>query len=119
MSGRPRSRTTIAPWQVWWVDFNPQVGHEQAGRRPAIVVGTALACSLPNGLAILVPCTSTDRKLPIQPRVVLAGRPGFAQCDQVRAMSTDRLMSPHAAGTITKEERKAIAFALRTLVNVH
>jgi mRNA interferase MazF len=116
---RSRRRITVAPWQVWWVDFDPQVGHEQAGRRPAIVVGTALACSLPNGLALLVPCTSTDRGLPIQPPVVLAGRPGFAQCDQVRALSTDRLVSRHAAGTITKPERQAIAFALRSLINVN
>src|SRR5690606_8766262 len=43
----------LAPWQVWWVDFDPQVGREQAGRRPAIVVGSTLACSLPNRLAIV------------------------------------------------------------------
>ena len=23
-----------------WIDFNPQAGHEQAGRRPAIVLTT-------------------------------------------------------------------------------
>lgn len=30
----------LAPWQVWWVDFDPQLGREQAGLRPAIVVST-------------------------------------------------------------------------------
>lgn len=64
-------------------------------------------------------CTSTDRKLPIQPRVVLAGRPGFAQCDQVKALSTDRLVARHTAGTIAKPERDAITFALRSLISVH
>jgi PemK-like, MazF-like toxin of type II toxin-antitoxin system len=42
----------ITPWQVWWADFDPQIGQEQTGRRPAIVVGTTLACSLPDRLVI-------------------------------------------------------------------
>jgi mRNA interferase MazF len=115
---RPR-RQTVAPWQVWWANFDPQVGQEQSGRRPAIVVGTALACSLPNGLALVVPCTSTDRRLPIQPPVMLAGRPGFAQCDQVKAISTDRLVTRHQTGILTPPERAAIAFALSQLICTH
>ena len=40
-----------------WIDFNPQAGHEQAGRRPAIVlsprsyngkVGLCLLCPITN-----------------------------------------------------------------------
>jgi mRNA interferase MazF len=40
-----------------WLDFNPQAGHEEAGRRPALVlspssynakVGLALLCSMTN-----------------------------------------------------------------------
>ena len=58
----------IAPWEVWWADFDPQIGREQAGLRPAIVVGTAFACQLPNHLAFVVPCTTTDRELPFIPR---------------------------------------------------
>jgi mRNA interferase MazF len=108
----------IAPWQVWWVDLNPQRGREQAGRRPAVVVGTALACSLPNGLTIVVPCTSTNRNLPFQPPIVLAGRAGVAMCEQLKSVSVDRLVSPHPAGTVTDTEREAIMFALRQLVHV-
>ena len=104
---------------MWWAEFDPKVGHEQGGRRPAIVVGTALACSLPNGLALVVPCTSTDRRLPIQPPVTLAGHPGFAQCDQVKAISNDRLVTRHQAGTITSPERAAIAFVLGQLICTH
>jgi mRNA-degrading endonuclease toxin of MazEF toxin-antitoxin module len=25
----------IAPWQLWWANFDPKVGREQAGLRPA------------------------------------------------------------------------------------
>ncbi len=108
----------LEPWQVWWCEFDPQVGTEQAGRRPAIVVGTSLACSLPNRLVLVVPCTSTNRNAPWQPLVALAGRAGYAMCDQIKALSTDRLVSLHTAGKITQAERAAIQFALRQLVNV-
>jgi mRNA interferase MazF len=112
------ARPTIAPWQVWWANFSPQVGREQAGQRPTVVVGTALACALPNRLVLVVPCTSTDRDLPIHPRIVLDGRPGFAMCDQIKAISVDRLVSPHRARTLTDAEIAEITFVLRQLVSV-
>jgi mRNA interferase MazF len=107
----------VAPWQVWWTDFNPQVGREQAGLRPSIVVGTVLACSLPNGLAVVVPCTTTDRGLPVHPRVVLDGRAGVALCDQVKAISVDRLVSRHRV-RLKEDEVDSIKFALRMIVQV-
>jgi mRNA interferase MazF len=79
--------TRVRPWEVWWVDFSPRVGHEQAGDRPAIVVGGRLACALPNGLALVVPVTNTDRRLVWQPAVVIGDRPSHAMCDQIRAIS--------------------------------
>jgi mRNA interferase MazF len=109
--------TVVAPWQVWWVDFDPSVGREQAGDRPAIVVGTPLACRFPNGLAIVVPCTRTNRGLAWQPEVVLAGSVGYAMCEQVKALPVERLRRRHPAqlddGTITR-----VKFALRQVVNV-
>ena len=108
----------IEPWQVWWANLNPQVGREQAGDRPVIVVGTNLACQLPNNLALIVPCTHTDRNLPWQPKVTLNGDPGYAMCDQIKAVDKSRLRRPHAARTIAAEERDLIAQALRQLISV-
>jgi mRNA interferase MazF len=42
---------------VIWMDFDPQVGHEQAGRRPALVLSPA-AYNGPTGLAVVCPITS-------------------------------------------------------------
>ncbi|MGH3545756.1 MAG: type II toxin-antitoxin system PemK/MazF family toxin, partial [Mycobacteriales bacterium] len=77
-----------------------------------------LACSLPNRLALVVPCTSTNRSAPWQPPVVLAGRVGYAMCDQIKAVSSDRLVSHHKADRVSQAERQAIRFALRQLVNI-
>ncbi len=106
---------TVAPWQVWWADFDPQVGREQAGLRPAIVVGTALACELPNRLVLVVPCTTSDRGLPFHPAVMLE-RPSFAMCDQLKSISRQRLRRRHPS-RLNGEEIEMIKFALRQMID--
>jgi mRNA interferase MazF len=99
------------------VRFNPQRGREQADHRPAIVVGTDLACQIPNNLAIVIPCTHTDRGLPWHPRVTLGSDSGYAMCDQIKSLDLGRLDRPHPCRAIVDpDQREAIARALRELV---
>ena len=106
----------IAPWEVWWADFDPQVGLEQASLRPAIVVGTAFACQLPNRLAFVVPCTTTDRQLPFHPQVTALERPTFAMCDQLKSVSRERLRRLHST-RLPPEDVAAIKFVLRQMID--
>ncbi len=108
----------VSPWQVWWVDFDPQVGREQARFRPAIVVGTTFACQLPNELVFLVPCTTRDRGLPFQPPVPSLRRPTFALCDQLRSVSRERLRR-HMLHRLTDPEIADIKFALRQMIDTY
>lgn len=107
----------INPWQVWWTNFDPQVGREQAGRRPAIIVGSALACSLPNDLVIVVPVTKTDRGLPFHPAITLGNQHCVAMTDQVKSISRVRLLSRHKHD-ISDEEIERIRFSLRQMINI-
>ena len=50
---------------IIWITFNPQVGHEQAGRRPALVLSPA-AYNGKVGLAILCPFTSQVKGYPFE-----------------------------------------------------
>ena len=50
---------------VIWLTFNPQAGHEQAGRRPALVLSPA-AYNHKVGLAILCPITSRVKGYPFE-----------------------------------------------------
>jgi len=50
---------------VVWVPFNPQAGHEQAGRRPAVILSPA-AYNSKVGLAILCPITSQVKGYPFE-----------------------------------------------------
>jgi len=48
-----------------WINFNPQVGHEQAGRRPALVLSPE-SYNSKVGLAILCPITSKKKGYPFE-----------------------------------------------------
>jgi mRNA interferase MazF len=56
-----------------WLEFDPQSGHEQAGRRPALVVSPT-AYNRKVGLALLCPITSQEKGYPFE----VALPPGLA-----------------------------------------
>jgi mRNA interferase MazF len=53
---------------VIWLNFDPQAGHEQAGRRPALVMSPA-GYNGKVGLAILCPITSQVKGYPFEVKV--------------------------------------------------
>lgn len=50
---------------VVWLDFNPQAGHEQKGRRPAIVLSPS-QYNNKVGLALICPITSQVKNYPFE-----------------------------------------------------
>jgi mRNA interferase MazF len=68
------------------LNFDPQSGHEQRGRRPALVVSKTLF-NKATGMAICCPVTNTDRGIPFH--VAITGRSsltGFVMCEQVKSL---------------------------------
>ncbi|ATA19065.1 mRNA interferase MazF [Gibbsiella quercinecans] len=64
-----------------WLDFDPVEGHEQGGRRPAVVL-SPFAYNNKVGLLLCVPCTTKAKDYPFE--VEIAGdRDGVALADQV------------------------------------
>lgn len=69
-----------------WLTFHPQAGHEQAGRRPAVVLSPA-AYNGKVGLALLCPITSRTKGYPFE--VPLPdGSPvhGVVLADQIKSL---------------------------------
>ena len=69
------------------LDFNPQAGHEQAGRRPGLVVSNAQYHKYTNGLALVCPITNTLTPFPLH--IQLDSRTkttGVIMCEQVKAL---------------------------------
>ena len=68
------------------VSFDPQSGHEQKGRRPALVVSNTLFNER-TGLAIVCPLTNTDRHYPFHVAVRNdPGVTGFIMVEQVKSI---------------------------------
>ena len=69
-----------------WLPFNPQAGHEQAGRRPAVVLSPK-AYYEKVGLALFCPITSQVKGYPFEVRLP-EGLPvsGAILADQVKSL---------------------------------
>ena len=69
-----------------WLTFTPQAGHEQAGRRPALVLSPA-SYNGKVGLAILCPITSQTKGYPFEVATPAGSRvSGVILADQVRSL---------------------------------
>lgn len=69
-----------------WLDFTPHSGHEQAGRRPAIVLSPR-SYNQRSGLALFCPITSRVKGYPWEVGVPAHARvTGVILADQVRSL---------------------------------
>ncbi len=69
-----------------WLEFDPQAGREQAGRRPALVLSPS-TYNRKSGLALVCPITTQVKGYPFE-SVIPKGLPieGVVLCDQVRCL---------------------------------
>ncbi len=81
--------------EVWLIDFDPIRGHEQAGRRPALILSMDAFNAGPAGLVVAIPITKTIRAVPTH--VVIHPPEGGVKmdsailCEAVRSVSRERL----------------------------
>jgi mRNA interferase MazF len=69
-----------------WITFSPQSGHEQAGRRPGVVLSPAVYNGA-SGLALVCPITSKPKGYPFEVVLPSTGSiRGVALVDQVKSM---------------------------------
>ena len=69
-----------------WITFTPQAGHEQAGRRPALILSPA-SYNGKVGLAIVCPITSQVKGYPFEVATPSGSRlAGVILADQVKSL---------------------------------
>jgi len=69
-----------------WIDFTPQVGHEQAGRRPGLVLSPS-SYNAKTGLAIVCPLTSRLKGYTFEVELPKSGRiRGAVLSDQLKSL---------------------------------
>ncbi len=78
------------------MDLNPVCGHEQAGRRPALVVSVDGFNHGPAGLVIVIPITTKDKGIPLHVGVFPPegglNEQSFIKCEDVRSVAKERLV---------------------------
>ncbi len=84
-------------WDLAWAGLDPSVGHEQAGRRPVLVLSNDII-SRAIGLVAIVPLTTWKKGRRVYPTEVLLPTkasslpsPSLALCHQLRTVSARRL----------------------------
>lgn len=105
---------------IWLVDLDPTRGHEQAGRRPALVVSADTFNQGPAGLVVVLPITTTERgiplHIPIKPPEGGLRQQSYAKCEDVRSISVKRLVERW--GTVTSDTLALVEDRLRILLDL-
>jgi mRNA interferase MazF len=71
---------------IIWLDFDPQTGHEQKGRRPALVISNETFNNFSN-LAVVCPITNTTKNYPFHVKLDERTKTtGVILCDQARTL---------------------------------
>ena len=106
--------------EVWLTDLNPTRGHEQAGRRPTLVVSEDLFNRGPAGLVIVLPMTSRVRGIPshvpVDPPEGGVDHRTAILCEAVRSISVERLAV--RCGAVERSTMEAVEDRLRILLRL-
>ncbi len=101
-----------------WTDFNPTKGHEQSGRRPALVISAAIF-NANTGLAVVCPITSRVRPFPTS--VVLpAGLPiaGEVLVSHARSIDMAARGIRYAGAHVPPDTKRAVRSRLELFVTI-
>ena len=101
-----------------WTDFDPTLGREQAGRRPALVISRAIFTEKTN-LAIVCPITARIRPFPTS--VVLpAGLPvsGEILVSHVRSIDTEARPVRYTGSAVPVETAQLVRAKLDSLITI-
>lgn len=97
---------------IVYLDFDPQAGHEQKGRRPALVVSNNLFNRV-NSLTMVCPITHTDRGHPFHIRLDSRTKTdGVILCDQARMLD----LNSRNAGFVEKAPADIVAEAVDMII---
>ena len=106
--------------EVWLVDLNPTRGHEQAGKRPGLIMSVDLFNSGPAGLVVIAPITTKEKGISfhveIQPPEGGLRRKSFIKCEDIRSVAKERLFQ--RLGVVSPATLSEVEDRLRILLDL-
>jgi mRNA interferase MazF len=100
---------------IVWLNFNPQTGHEQKGKRPAIVISPKEYNGKVN-LGFFCPITSQEKGYPFEVKIKNEKINGVALSDQVKSLDWTKRNIEYIT-MVTEEEIKKVIEKINILVN--
>jgi mRNA interferase MazF len=98
---------------IVWLNFAPQAGHEQSGRRPALVLSPG-AYNEKTSLMICCPLTTQIKNYPFE--VILTGTPpSVALADRVKSLDW-RVRKATRKGVVLPEELAEVRAKIIALI---
>jgi mRNA interferase MazF len=98
---------------VVWLNFTPQAGHEQAGRRPALVLSPA-AYNGKTSLMLCCPLTTQIKNYPFEV-LVSSTPPSAVLADQVKSLDW-RTRDATRKGSVSPEQLADVRAKIRSLI---
>ncbi len=112
---------TVLRGDIWEVDFNPTIGREQSGRRPALIISVDEFNSSGSETVIAIPITSKDKG--IRTHVFVAAKEhgmsnldSFIVCEQIRNISQKRLSK--RIGSVSHTTLRQVGYILQKLLKI-
>ena len=99
---------------IVWMNFTPQSDHEQAGRRPAIVLSPK-AYNSRAGLLVCVPITNQIKGYPFEVRLAGSEAAGAALSDQIKSLDWQSRQAERK-GRATTAEMAEIKSKIKSLL---
>ncbi|MDB5097704.1 MAG: transcriptional modulator of MazE/toxin, MazF, partial [Cyanobacteria bacterium RYN_339] len=104
---------------MWWVELPAAVGHEQVGKRPAMVISADRMNHGRSGLVVVAVMTTNAPKYPSHiaaPATVTgAKRDGTVMCEHLHTVSVER-MSPRPIGQADAAVLAQVDTAIRRIL---
>ena len=112
---------TILRGDIWEADCNPTIGHEQSGKRPALIISVDEFNSSGSGTVIAIPMTSKDKG--IRTHIFISAKEhnmnnldSFVICDQIRTISQKRLGK--RLGSVSQGTLKQVGYILQRILKI-
>jgi len=106
--------------EIWMADFDPTLGREQAGMRPALVLSVDSFNHGPAELLVVAPLTSKDKGIAlhvaVEPPEGGLSVKSFIKCEDIRSISKERLIKRR--GTVEKTTMESVEDRLRMLLGL-
>ena len=106
--------------EIWSVNLSPTLGHEQGGRRPALIISVDPFNAGPADLVVVLPLTSKAKGIPfhveVHPPEGGLTEISHIKCEDIRTISKERLRDRW--GVTSVETLRQVEDRLRILLDL-